>query len=422
MKHFLLFTLIAFFMGTVQRGFSQVTITNADFENGTNGWTAKFQNGSAGTFSATPDAHGGSQAVLIDVTTADPTSNITKVNVTSDKITSDVTDRASYKLSAYMKSDAAENGLKWKMVAYDSGDNKRHMNIGVNDDGTTHQLSTEYKKYQWILNTNYIGFDQGFDMIFQAGLYVAKYYIDDITMEKLDNIENGDFEDDENLFGFSTTVGSEASSASFSIEESDVNGGAKSLKVDVTQSNDTASSVTVVSDVRYYPEMGKKYEYSFYAKSTGSNDSISLDVNFYNATNGFVSMQSKMVKLSNTYEKYSVEFELPDDSITSTKFRIGLGKQVSTVYADDLKVTLLPPVSAKEFKLDNFRCYPNPATTKLNISGASMGTDVDIINIAGVVIKSLKVNSDPMAINVNDMMHGVYLIRSEGNIRKFIKK
>ncbi len=50
-------------------------------------------------------------------------------------------------------------------------------------------------------------------------------------------------------------------------------------------------------------------------------------------------------------------FTVPD-SIYSVRPKLNMGKQVSTIYVDDLNIVKVPNVSANIFNENNFNCYP----------------------------------------------------------------
>ena len=340
MKHFLLFTVFAVFSLISTQGIAQNLVPNGDMESGVDDWTTNFRKGSEGTIAVSSDAANGSQAMLIDVTTASTDANPDLSHGQAESAVyspEEWTDRATYKLSANLKSNTTENELKWKILPLDADGNKQHIAGLKNEDESFLHLTTEYKNYRWLVNNVKSGYDQGFYFQMQVGLNVAQYFVDDLTLEKVVGIENGGFEDDEDLFAMSTNVTTETgAAANFTIDTENVNTGSKSLKVDVTASNDTVGAVNLVTDTRFYPELGKKYEFTFYAKGTGANDSISMDLNYYDGENNFLTMNSKMVKLTNEYQKYSTIFEAETADQNSVRFRIGFGKQVSTIYIDDM--------------------------------------------------------------------------------------
>jgi len=76
----------------------------------------------------------------------------------------------------------------------------------------------------------------------------------------------------------------------------------------------------------------------------------------------------------------------------------------------------------KEFETDIF---PNPANDKLTINFPTK-SDLEIINIRGQVVKSMKINDNYESINISDLSGGVYIIKVQSDkgvvVRKFIKQ
>jgi hypothetical protein len=62
-------------------------------------------------------------------------------------------------------------------------------------------------------------------------------------------------------------------------------------------------------------------------------------------------------------------------------------------------------------KAPDFTLYPNPANDKLFISCKEKLQSVEIMNIAGVVVKIQKCNASKAEINISDLPSGMYFIR-----------
>jgi len=78
---------------------------------------------------------------------------------------------------------------------------------------------------------------------------------------------------------------------------------------------------------------------------------------------------------------------------------------------------VLQPVALLTPSLDQINLYPNPTTGVLNLDVNGM---VDVYNVAGTLVKS--VESVNYSINVSDLNEGIYFIRTENGMAKFIKK
>ena len=66
--------------------------------------------------------------------------------------------------------------------------------------------------------------------------------------------------------------------------------------------------------------------------------------------------------------------------------------------------------------------YPNPTMDVLCIEGLEFGNIVRIYSAKGTLLKTVEVNSAQTSINVKDLPNGTYLIQTNTQIVKFIKK
>lgn len=64
--------------------------------------------------------------------------------------------------------------------------------------------------------------------------------------------------------------------------------------------------------------------------------------------------------------------------------------------------------------------YPNPVSSQLYITGIESGETVEIYSIVGTMVATFKYNGD--AVDVEDLPAGMYVIRSNGRIVKFVKE
>lgn len=73
-----------------------------------------------------------------------------------------------------------------------------------------------------------------------------------------------------------------------------------------------------------------------------------------------------------------------------------------------------------------YNMYPNPVLNVLNIDNTSNATQVDVYDAAGRIVRTVEVTSDKVAIDVNELQTGVYIVTvtNENGIQssKFIKK
>lgn len=94
---------------------------------------------------------------------------------------------------------------------------------------------------------------------------------------------------------------------------------------------------------------------------------------------------------------------------------------------DDFSVTGTV-LATESFFTQNFKVYPNPATTVVNLSSKNNTTinQVQITDLNGRVIKSIAVNEVSTQINIADLNAGVYFLKATSNngvgVTKIVKK
>jgi len=90
---------------------------------------------------------------------------------------------------------------------------------------------------------------------------------------------------------------------------------------------------------------------------------------------------------------------------------------VDQVYSD---VTISFPTSVKDYFSSNINVYPNPVKDRLQISGLELNEQISIYNVAGSMLLNAVLTSNE--IDVSGLQPGVYLIKGESFVSKFIKK
>ena len=102
--------------------------------------------------------------------------------------------------------------------------------------------------------------------------------------------------------------------------------------------------------------------------------------------------------------------------------------QQAYVLLDAVSVTSnLPPLSNNQFDLlDSLSVFPVPATTQVNVSlDDALLESIEIADVNGRIVKSIKVNATSTIINVSDLSTGVYMMNiksDKGNVVKKIVK
>ena len=66
--------------------------------------------------------------------------------------------------------------------------------------------------------------------------------------------------------------------------------------------------------------------------------------------------------------------------------------------------------------------FPNPATDQLTIRGLAKVNRIEILDITGKMLQKVVVTEDEVTLNVSNLLSGMYFLRMEGHVVKFIKK
>lgn len=88
---------------------------------------------------------------------------------------------------------------------------------------------------------------------------------------------------------------------------------------------------------------------------------------------------------------------------------------------DYVKVTGVVQLSVGENEAVSFNLYPNPANDNINIV-ADRDAKVQIIDMTGRMVMEINVVEGENAISVTDLESGVYFVKMNGTVVKFVKK
>ena len=88
---------------------------------------------------------------------------------------------------------------------------------------------------------------------------------------------------------------------------------------------------------------------------------------------------------------------------------------------DYVKVTGVVQLSVGENEAVSFNLYPNPANDNVNIV-ADRDAKVQIIDMTGRMVMEINVVEGENAVNVSDLESGVYFVKVNGTVVKFVKK
>ena len=115
------------------------------------------------------------------------------------------------------------------------------------------------------------------------------------------------------------------------------------------------------------------------------------------------------------------------NTYSNQSIRIGIRCVSADIYMlmmDDFKVTS-SNLKAESFFSNKFSTYPNPANTTVTVSNDEnlLVTDVNITDINGRTVKSMKVNNlSEVEMNVSELTSGVYFMNVTTDVGKAVKK
>lgn len=66
--------------------------------------------------------------------------------------------------------------------------------------------------------------------------------------------------------------------------------------------------------------------------------------------------------------------------------------------------------------------YPNPASDYINLKGVPADANITVFNISGMVISNMLADGDVLSIDVANYKSGVYFIKINSDVVKFVKK
>ncbi|MGJ8744178.1 T9SS type A sorting domain-containing protein [Polaribacter sp.] len=123
------------------------------------------------------------------------------------------------------------------------------------------------------------------------------------------------------------------------------------------------------------------------------------------------------INSGNTYDRVVLIFDLGT---------MGDGSANFTFYIDDLTLFNAATAGVSDNKQLNVSMYPNPTTSRLNISAQNTIKNAAIYNILGKKVINLTINKNSESIDVSNLASGIYLIKytvdNAVGTAKFIKE
>jgi hypothetical protein len=122
----------------------------------------------------------------------------------------------------------------------------------------------------------------------------------------------------------------------------------------------------------------------------------------------------------------SKDFALNGDRGAIKQFLITQAGRTGVYYLDNVYMYVAGTASVSDNELLNVTMYPNPTSSRLNISAVGTIKNAQIFNVLGKKVMSLDINKNSESIDVSKLASGIYLIKytidSAVGTAKFIKE
>lgn len=131
------------------------------------------------------------------------------------------------------------------------------------------------------------------------------------------------------------------------------------------------------------------------------------------ADNGVSHSTEDLRKL--VFSNGKVDTYFTDGSMTSYDF-----SSLQRIYFTEVKKD--DPTMVEDIANEGVLLYPNPAVESVNLSGVPTDAIITIFNMSGSVVSNMKANDNVLSINVANYKSGIYFIKINNEVVKFIKK
>ncbi len=114
---------------------------------------------------------------------------------------------------------------------------------------------------------------------------------------------------------------------------------------------------------------------------------------------------------------------IPNDGVTFSKWNDGntSNPRSFTVNSNMSFIAIFSGAGVDDFTSKPIEVFPNPAYDKLYVNGIEDDSEASVFNVLGMKVETLRI-SDGQMINISGYAPGVYLIRVNGRMAKFVKK
>ncbi|MFC2128052.1 T9SS type A sorting domain-containing protein [Bacteroidota bacterium] len=179
----------------------------------------------------------------------------------------------------------------------------------------------------------------------------------------------------------------------------------------ITVSNGDAYNKVVLKNIVYKGILkDKTITISCQAKAASATDeSFRFQISIKNDLGITTNKTSPVMYLTDTYQKFEYNINL-DDVTQEVLVKINLGKTAGNYYFDNIESLVEDSLALDELneKENNFSFYPNPARNFILIKNIEIIDKVDVFNLYGQYIKSMRIDSKKLDISL--LKKGVYII------------
>lgn len=131
------------------------------------------------------------------------------------------------------------------------------------------------------------------------------------------------------------------------------------------------------------------------------------------ADNGVSHSTDDLKKL--VFSNGKVDTYFTDGSMTSYDF-----SSLQRIYYTEVEEH--EPTAVEEVADNGILLYPNPAVEYICINGVPTDANISVFNINGLLISNMKADGNVLSINVANCKSGIYFVRINSEVVKFIKK
>ncbi len=128
------------------------------------------------------------------------------------------------------------------------------------------------------------------------------------------------------------------------------------------------------------------------------------------------------------WNEYTFNFTAPDSALlilVSKQTRVPTSNPNNACRMDNFSIVPIP-LSVNNLETVNFKAYPNPASSILNLSANNQINSLEFYNHIGQLIFTKEVNTNLGQVNVSDLSTGVYVVKANfddfSGTFKFVKK